>query len=80
MTLTTQHRTLALAFGAGLLVFLYGMADIVGKLQDWSIIWAPPSVGRMLFYAAGGLSAMLTALKLDIGALNVGQLFGRPPT
>lgn len=79
MTITAQHRTLAIAFGSGLLVFLYGMADIIGKLQDWSILWEPPSVSRMVFYAAGGLGAMLSALKLDIGALNIGQLFGRPP-
>lgn len=80
MTLTTTHRSLALAFGSGLLVFLYGMADTVGKLQDWSILYEPPTVGRMLFYAAGGLGAMLAALKLDTGEMKIGQLFGRPPS
>jgi hypothetical protein len=55
------------------------MAEILGKLQTWAIVYEPPTIGRFCFYAAGGIGAMLAALKLDLGEVNLLSMF-RPKT
>ena len=69
MTEQWTHRTLAVVVLVGLTVFLYGMADVLMKIESWEVIWNPPTVGQMAQVLAGALAAVAAALKLDVTAL-----------
>lgn len=42
------HRVLFGAFFVSALTFVTNFGLLIGQLQDWSIIWAPPTVSRMV--------------------------------
>lgn len=65
-----KDHMLATAVFAGLVVFLYRVADVIGKLQDWSVLWNPPTVAQLLIAVAAALVAVGAALKLDLTNLR----------
>jgi hypothetical protein len=72
------QRGLAIIVLAGLGTFLYQLAPLLMKIQDWSILWSPPSVGEILLAIVAGMGAVAAALGLDIPALIQG--FKKPPS
>lgn len=69
MTEQSKYRTYAVVLLAGLVTFLYQMADVIGKIQSWEILWSPPSVSQMLVACAAAMAAMGAAIGLDLPAL-----------
>ena len=65
----SRHQKLALVAIAGLSYFLYQVAGILSKINDWSVIWNPPTVAQLLSAVAGALVAIGAALGIDIRKL-----------
>ncbi len=42
------HRVLFGAFLTSAVTFSISFAMLIGQLQDWSIIWEPPTVSKMI--------------------------------
>ena len=55
---------------AGLATFLYAMADVLGKIQSWEVLWNPPGVGQIAAAIAAALLAVGAALKIDPALLR----------
>lgn len=68
-----KDHVLATAVMAGTVVFLYRLADVIAKLNDWSMMWNPPTVAQLLAAAAAALVAVGCALKLDLNNLKGGR-------
>jgi hypothetical protein len=55
---------------AGIVVFLYRIADVLSKIQDWSVVWNPPTIAQILVALAAALVAVGAALKIDLNKLG----------
>lgn len=64
-----KYRTLAFVLLAGLVTFLYQMAGVVSKLQNWQALREPVNAADMMVAVAAALVAMGAALGLDLPAM-----------
>ncbi len=69
MTEQSKYRTYAVVLLAGLVTFLYQMADVIGKIQSWEVMWNPPEVSQMMTAIAAALVAMGAAIGLDLPSM-----------
>lgn len=61
------HRTLFAACLASIIVFATNFGLLIAQLQDWSIIWDPPTVSKMILTVfVPALISLGTALGLSI--------------
>jgi hypothetical protein len=60
------QRMLLTAVLAGLTVFLYLLKGILGRVNDWSVFWLPPTQGEIAGAVAAALVAITAALGLDV--------------
>lgn len=66
--------TLAGVVLVGSIVFLYKIAELIGKIQSWEVLWNPPTVSEMLMAVVFGLMAVAAGVGLDLPALLKGPL------
>lgn len=59
------QRTLFVAFLAAAVAFLWTMYGLINELQDWSILWNPPSVAHMILGVIYALVAFGAALGIS---------------
>lgn len=61
-----KNKVLATAVLAGTTVFLYQLAGVVRKINDWSVIWNPPTVADLLIAVVFALIAVGAALGINL--------------
>ncbi len=72
------HRTLFTACFTSALVFIYQMGHLIGQLQDWSIIWNPPTVSKLILTVVlPALISFGTGLGLSLPKMALGTLFSK---
>lgn len=69
MQKTHVQLSAAMTLVVGIMVFLYKMAQLIGKIQSWAVLWNPPTVSEMLMTVVFGLAAVVAATVVDLPLL-----------